>query len=165
MKTEIQTCPDRNAMPGPWKIGNGLDKWRTDRWSRNILVIRFWHWVDHIFDLLKNGKQTHFIGKHNNEWLWKWGPPRTCSFCGGIHPEDAIRLIQDGWEIEATGKTYKRYLEPPGYHQHMADLRQTIATSDKVPEFWSPVPPVKLYVSHFNDDQVSRFNQALHSDK
>lgn len=38
---------------------------------------------------------------------------RTCNHCGGIHPEDAIRLIAEGCKVEGTTKGYKRYLHVP----------------------------------------------------
>jgi hypothetical protein len=80
-------------------------------------------------------------GANNDRWLGSGDPPRTCSFCGGIHPEDAIRLVSENWRIEPTTKDYKRYLQPP------------------LPG-WHPTPPVKLYVQHFSDEQVERFNAA-----
>ncbi|MBY0512749.1 MAG: hypothetical protein K2P78_02415 [Gemmataceae bacterium] len=102
-------------------------------------------------------------GAENDLWLWHWGPPRTCSFCGGIHPEDAIRLLTEGWEVEGTTKGYKRYLRPPGTHAKneaiMASLRG--GAPAEAPAVWSPVPPVKLYVQHLTEEQIERFNAAL----
>lgn len=163
---DVQTCPDRNSMPGPWKFGENLDRWETDRWSRNVLLIRIKHFFTILFNRIKNrGRQTLFMGSHNDEWLWKWGPPRTCSFCGGIHPEDAIRLVSEGWEVETTfGKSYKRYLEAPGYKAHiekMSEIARTTRDFSMLPDYWSPVPPVKVYVAHFSQDQVDRFNKEL----
>ena len=74
---------------------------------------------------------------------------RTCSFCGGAHPEDVIRLLEAGWEDERTDKPYKGYLHPPGTKLH--DHR-TFHRGEKVPR-----PPlldtmfgqVKFYAPHF----------------
>jgi hypothetical protein len=168
MKTEIQTCPDRISQFGPWKRDELLDTWDRGRWSNNLLLVRVGRFLRKWANILKNhGKQTFFEGDHNDEWLWRGPIPRTCSFCGGIHPDDAIRLVSEGWEMENTGKSYKRYLEPPGYHNHMEELHQKIYETgvpvdhSTFPEFWSPVPPVKLYVTHFDKDQVEKFNEAL----
>lgn len=105
-------------------------------------------------------------GETNDLWLWPGDVPRTCSYCGGIHPEDAIRLVTEGWEVEATGKSYKRYLNPPGTAAKrvavLANLRAGISqmevTADQV---WGPTPPAKLYTDHLNDEQIGRFNAAL----
>ena len=98
-------------------------------------------------------------------WKWPWAP-RTCSFCGGVHPDDAIRLLEEGWEVERTDKSYKRYLHPPGYYARLANITDSIRTfrngvgKEPVVTFRSPVPPVKLYVNHFDERQIARFNSA-----
>ena len=76
--------------------------------------------------------------------LWSYGgeQPRTCSFCGGVHPDDAIALIRAGWRVQDTDKGDKRYMAPPSGHP-------------------SPVPPVKLYVQHCTEEQIEHFNRAL----
>lgn len=70
------------------------------------------------------------------------GPqPRTCSYDGGIHPDDAIALLQSGeWRVVPTSKSYKMYME-----RNDGKLF---------------IPPVKVYVNHFDDDQIKRFNAA-----
>jgi hypothetical protein len=83
----------------------------------------------------------------------------------GIHPEDAIRLVKEGWEVDATGKSYKRYLNPPGTKTSLgaaiAGIRAGREPGQGVPSVWSPGPPVKLYVAHFSDADVKTFNEAL----
>lgn len=69
-------------------------------------------------------------------------PPRTCSYCGGVHPQDALDLMQKGWRIEATDKSYKRYMHPPHGTREAS-------------------PPVKLYVMHLTPEQIDRFNSLL----
>jgi len=114
-------------------------RWETDRWSRP-----------------------------GERWPEGSKPPRTCSYCGGVHPDDAIGLVEAGWEVEKTGKIYKRYLHPPGYGRHvkklMALLREDMLEGDsQEPEFVGPSLPVKLYVMHFDQEQVERFNAAVHA--
>lgn len=112
--SEKQTCPDRFWF-GVHNKSEGLDSWVVDRWmprSDGGTVV----------------------------WGWSW-MPRSCSFCGGIHPDDAIRLVREGWKVEATGKFYKRYLNPP--------------------DGLGVVPPVKLYVFHFDLEARKLFNLAI----
>jgi hypothetical protein len=102
--------------------------------------------------------------------LWPGPGPvaRVCSFDGGIHPEDAIRLIQAGWEVEGTDKGYKRYMHPPGYrascNRAMDRLRHR-QLGEPLPSdparVESPIPPVKVYVHHFTEAQIQRFNAAI----
>jgi len=142
-----------------------LDWWDSRRWTKNILAVRARHAIEHLVDLLKHkGRQTLFRGLHNDEWLWPGDVPRTCSYCGSIHPVDALRLVSEGWEVEGTGKSYKRYLNPPGYRNVLQDYFDAKCSGEKrwknaYP--WSPVPPVKLYVDHLTRDQVERLN-AIH---
>ena len=99
---------------------------------------------------------------HDSWTTYRWGPhykarwpegwaagqrilydkPRTCSYCGGAHPDDVIALMERGWWVEATDKNYKRYLHAPS----------------GLPE---PSPPVKIYVQHFSEAQVDRFNKII----
>lgn len=78
--------------------------------------------------------------------LWRWGEqPRTCSGCGGVHPEDAIALLKSGFRAMGTDKGYKWYLEPP------------------VPSDASHVdliPPAKLYAWRADSDQRTRLIAA-----
>lgn len=143
---EKQTCGRRMSNPGPWagpfKAEENLDVWDTDRWDSNR--------------------------RDSVKWNWSW-KPRTCSFCGSVHPEDAIKLLKEGWEVETTGKSYKRYLEPPGYRKAMEKLlgnvRQRNLDAKDNPfdnnETWSPTPPAKFYTHHLNEDTLKRFNEAI----
>lgn len=71
-------------------------------------------------------------------WEERGNGYRQCSFCGGMHPEDAIKFVTEGKAVDPTTKPYKRYI---------------LGVSG----------PGKLYVMHFSDDQVKRFNAALRS--
>lgn len=109
-------------------------RWETDRWTRG----------DHVV------------------WPVGFDHPRTCSYCGGVHPDDAIALLRAGWEMEGTGKSYKRYLHPPGYHVATQLDIDAIRSGEKVPPgVGSPVPPVKVYVWHFDQKQIDAFNEVL----
>lgn len=41
---------------------------------------------------------------------------RTCSYCGGLHPDDAIAAVEKGCVVEGTTKAYKRYILVPNKH-------------------------------------------------
>jgi hypothetical protein len=148
-----QACPRRgeNALssrlplPDTWDRG----RWAATREEAEAEVAEF---------MAEN--PTGSIG----EVLWP-GPhpqPRSCSYCGGIHPDDAVTLVRAGWESEDTTKSYKRYLQPPGYRAYMnrlLDAGYDVAHVEKGTS--SPVPPVKLYTMHFAREQVKEFNAAL----
>jgi hypothetical protein len=90
--------------------------------------------------------------------------PRSCSFCGSIHPEDAIILLNMGWEVELTTKRYKRYLHPSGFKKRMEEVLTAIKEGKEVDEdkpegYWEPSPVVKLYTMHFSKEQMERFNR------
>jgi hypothetical protein len=67
--------------------------------------------------------------------------PRTCTWCGGIHPDDAIALIGAGFRLEETDKGYKFYMHP-------VDGTYTI-------------PPIKLYLAHFSNEQVAHADEII----
>lgn len=134
VKVEAQSCPRRTGELGPWKRDEGLDAWERGRLAATQEEA--------------DAEVAEFMTAHPNgsigHVLWSYGgeQPRTCSFCGGVHPEDAIALIVSGWRVGGTDKSYKRYIEPPLGQPH-------------------PVPPVKVYAQHFTPEQVDAFNAAL----
>lgn len=92
--------------------------------------------------------------------------PRTCSFCGGVHPEDAIALLKLGWELDSTGKWYKAYMEPPGTMLQRNRIIKAIGNQEKEKEAFRvphvhPSPPVKLYTMHFSETQIREVNDYL----
>lgn len=103
------------------------------------------------------------------KWPEGFTKPRTCTNCGGVDPEGATRLIEEGWEVEGTGKSYKRYLNPPGCHAARHAFIESVrdgALDDPgraalLPRVETPIPPVKLYVAHFSEEQIARLNQAV----
>ena len=91
-----------------------VDHWRTDYWSKGLSFCAY----------------------------LKYDVPRACSYDGGIHPEDAIELVRDGWTIQTTDKEYKKYMQHPSGRVRF-------------------LPPVKVYSWHFSEDQKNRFNETL----
>lgn len=95
--------------------------------------------------------------KGEGDWRLEWFP-RSCSFCGSIHPDDALHLLDTGWEVGATRKPYKVYLEPPGTGK--ASVAELAAIREKgvegLADIWRPVPPVKLYAQHITAELAAR---------
>lgn len=135
MAEELQQCPRRDEGFVYRRGDGGPDHWYMGRWAATLEEAE-----KKAADLAARG-----VGSHAPSFVWPGNKtqPRICSYCGGIHPEDAIALIEEGWLVGGTDKAYKRYLEPPNGK--------------------SLVPPVKLYVQHFTQGQVDRFNLALRS--
>ena len=143
------TCGSRMEQMGPWDRKEGLDNWTTGRW-RNKLHRR---WVKYAHrDYERSNKIDAFLRKLKDKtgiyisWyhggtLWEWGKqPRNCTFCGSVHPDDAIEFINKEWTLHRA-KGYKYYLNPSeGPH---------------------PVPPVKLYTWHVSKEQADALNKAL----
>lgn len=161
MSNEKQTCGRRMGEMGPWERAEGMDEWETNRWSVDFAAVDAKHEAEKKrWEEESNGRTTIHYSPVGDKWVWDSPVPRTCSFCGSIHPDDAFRLIEAGWEIEIA-KSYKFYLNPPGYREHMDRcLRGEFGDG-----YHSPVPPVKGYSPHFNEEQVKRLNAALAEQK
>ena len=181
---ERQRCPRRDEGYGYDKSPTA-DSWRPRNWGltwarhlaywwnnglvgialrrlQNTLWQREWH---RLRGWLPNPPQG------GTTWEWPW-QPRTCSFCGGVHPEDAARLVMEGWDAGVTDKDYKWYLEPPGtrerYIRAMKALRSEVRADPAHKEErpgWAAVPPVKLYLQHFSTEQITKLNAALATQK
>lgn len=155
-RVEQQTCPRRMNDMGPWEYKEGLDWWVRGTWAATQQEA--------------DAEVADFMAAHprggigNVLWLYPGEQPRTCSFCGGAHPDDIVALLRAGWEVEGTSKSYKRYLEPPGHRRYMDEIMAHRGTADGAaprPRYPSPVPPVKVYVQHFSEEQIAAFNSAL----
>jgi len=73
------------------------------------------------------------------KWEYRVSVARQCSFCGGIHPEDALQLlILPGVAVVPTDKSYKAYLRAPIEHR----------------EF-------KVYFQHFSPEQIAAWNGKM----
>jgi hypothetical protein len=116
-------CPRRHEAPygqNGLETNSTPDWWETDSWTGN----NYGHLSEHMA---------------SNSWPINAKEPRTCSYCGSVHPEDAFALIESGqWLVDPTDKNYKLYLSL---------LAREI----------SPVPLVKLYFQHFSDSDCDRF--------
>jgi len=85
---------------------------------------------------------------------WHW-IPRRCSFCGSLNPDDALRLLSEGWtEEKATGKRYKAYFNPPA--DHTAMRRGLGSDNPDQPKEKSVMP--KLYMWHLSEAQLKEMN-------
>lgn len=148
-------CAERRNLP------NLTFKSNHDYWDKRTFRKRP-VWLMRILAALKFHKLGFRIRFHSATWKWYWHP-RTCSFCGSVHPEDAIRLIEEGWEVDVA-KQYKFYLNPPGYQE---SVRQQLAMKNPFDKSsypkgrWSPVPPVKAYLWHFTKEQMETINGIL----
>lgn len=181
-----QTCPRRSEGPG--FRGVNQDWWRSDQWGRRWFrksvywlhngpasklarSISDWGWEtarQRDFDWF--GRRARWIGQTFNwysggtRWEWPW-QPRACSYCGGGHPDDIIRLLREGWEIEGTTKPYKRYVAPPRIGVRALSgpyCDDHKGQPIKLPvRAWSPVPPVKLYTPHFSEEQIKIANDLI----
>jgi hypothetical protein len=75
-------------------------------------------------------------------WPESSNMPRVCSYCGGVHPGDAIALLADGWSLGLSEQHYKFYMQPDSGE---AD----------------PLPPLKLYLMHFSQTEVLRADDVI----
>lgn len=157
---EKQTCGRRMGDFGPWEHAEGLDEWETNRWSLDFAAVDARHEAEAKRVAEESqGRSTIYYSPVGDKWVWDGPIPRTCSFCGGVHPDDAFRLIEAGWEIEIA-KSYKFYLNPPGYHAHLTNFR-----IGEKSDYHSPVPPVKGYSHHFTKEQTDRLNLLYREQK
>lgn len=147
MTDEQLMCP-RRAGCVPHSAFPDHDEWETNRWTRHP----------------EHDKWPEVLGEY----------PRSCSFCGSVHPEDAIDLIKNrGWEIEPSTKSYKWYINPPGAMLHhkriMASFEGKQPGRGNDPDveaaFKAPhhevIPPVKLYGMHGTPEQLAELNGLL----
>ena len=145
-----------------WETNN----WTWQRWFMERVIrtnwSRFRDWLEMRFGIPHRGGYSG-----GTYWPWGFAKPRTCSYCGGVHPDDALALLKAGWEVDTTTKSYKRYLEPPGYAEFTKRLVENIhmGMNERIPHIESPVPPVTLYVYHFSPKQIEAFNAELLSQR
>jgi len=88
--------------------------------------------------------------------------PVACSYCGCIRPEDAIRIIEAGFEISPSTKSYKWYIEVPGHAKHhkmtISAIQNDQLDSIKDHKLISVGLPIKLYAHHLTPEQISVLN-------
>ena len=66
----------------------------------------------------------------------EWRKDNTCSWCGGLNPDEALSRIEDGERISVTDKNYKIYMSEN--HQ-------------------------KVYFQHFTEDHMKKFIELMNS--
>lgn len=158
---ETQTCPRRIHEMGPWAHEPHLDRWTDGGWSDDLEEAEK---RAREKDQIRRDKFGDDVAQHPTQpqvWLGPGSVPRFCSFCGSLHPDDAIELVELGWEVIGTTKTYKRYLEPPGTALSRSVTIKRLRGNDKVvpPSVWKA--QLKVYIMHFDKDQAKRWNEAL----
>lgn len=113
------------------------------------------------------GPVPEFVGRQD-QWLtdrWQGGdwpqeygaPPRACSYCGGLHPDDAINLVNAGWEVDTNTSASKWILEPPGSTALNKVLIEAIGSHSGMEDVVPPhsiKPQVKFYAQHASSEQV-----------
>ncbi len=186
VRAEVQTCPRRKeSFRACASTAIGTDRWERSRW----------HPARVLLDRLRNRfgvmpltpKELLALMLGGTRWPIGEPSPRSCSYCGGVHPADAVALIRRGWRVESTTKCYERYLHPPGSTDPIAEARiederfKTLIAEGKPfhearetvlrerAERWQarsarvhePIPPVKLYTQHFTESDRVAFNDAL----
>lgn len=149
-------CPRRNESPRAWP---GPDTWDTDRWFRP---------EDPAYAayLARRAPDGLHYSATDRQWLDPGAVPQTCSYCGSIAPADALRLLEAGWEVEVTGKWYKRYLNPQGTAAHRQAVLTALRTHTPLPvvaAYWMPTPPVKVYVPHLTDAEIAQWNALIYA--
>jgi len=158
VRTEQQRCPRRDENPVNSAHFSHADWWERGRWASTQQEADA-----EVAEMIAESPNVSSVG--NLTWGYGGEQPRTCSYCGGIHPDDAIALIKAGWSVDATDKGYKRYLEPPGYRAYAESFWKVragdMSEAHRPPRVESPTPPVKLYVQHFNAEQIAAFNVVL----
>jgi|SRR5579871_5547015 len=68
------------------------------------------------------GPDSPFVAPFNGEATWRDEPDgtRTCSYCGSLHPDDFLDIMQhyaageEGYRFSTTSKGYKAYGNRPG---------------------------------------------------
>ena len=138
MTAERFHCPLRPQLPSS-------DKQPPDQW---VL-----HWG--------TGSEREAMSPGYTIWRWHW-TPLACSNCGGLRPEDASRLMAEGWESETTQTHTALLLHPPGYWQCHEDMIREIHSNGiqgwRQPQGqWAPRPPALARSEHFTPDSQEAF--------
>lgn len=89
------------------------------------------------------------FGKGDDSWRSEPNGDRTCSFCGSLHPDDAIkhlkRYVETGGKegrFSTTSKTYKVYVNGPNVKN-------------------AAEGGIKFYVWHADDEQLKTLNGLI----
>jgi hypothetical protein len=71
----------------------------------------------------------------------EWRGDKTCSYCGSLDPDEALRLVEAGEQVDPTDKNYKMYVNG------------------------SSSPSGKVYFQHFSREQCERLIGLLNAKK
>lgn len=133
-------CPLRAGEPVPRTTPFGPDLWERDRWSPSWPA-RLLAWWERWTGLSRRRRPVR--------WPRNLQPPRSCSFCGALHPEDAIAFVRlhggRGWRVRRSTNTRRWILPYPG----TGILR--------------PRPALKVHLQHLTGEEVERFNREVRS--
>ncbi len=103
-----------------------------------------------------------------DEWPAHYVKPRTCTGCGGVHPEDVLRMMREGWTDEVCDRRHKGYLNPPGYQAELTAWQTANAQPQpgiggdpmkSYPQHPIKGPPIKFYIAHFTEEQRAEVNK------
>jgi hypothetical protein len=116
---QMHVCPmSKSVSPS--------DRWTETTWSRLLnLEHKILTWGNAIG------------GIREVTWFHKW-VPRSCTFCGSIYPEDAIRLCSEGWTVD-----------------RVSDAKYSF-----FPREWIPKPQVVLFSVHVTFKQLKKLEEV-----
>lgn len=105
----------------------------------------------------------------DGSWWERWPhdikPPRTCSFCGSVHPADLLELLLAGFEMEPSNKGDKWYVHPPGWRKHMDRVFGELRMNPVKSAFVEAQPLIKFYTQHATTEELARINSQLRANR
>jgi hypothetical protein len=115
-----------------------------------------------------------YDGKNIDTWRKREGH-EVCSYCGSVTPQALFDAIENGFEITATDKSYKIYVDLPGdgKKRSKSSANFPVEGYKKVPfkkEWRAPAKPStvfhgKFYFQHLGDGDRKRFIALMNSGK
>lgn len=77
--------------------------------------------------------------RKGSEWPKGIKMPRSCDYCGSVHPGDVPYLIENNFRISPSTKGYKYYIDGPS----------------------SISPCIKLYTMHISEEHKNKINMKI----
>lgn len=97
----------------------------------------------------------------------KWREDHTCSYCGSLNPDEFMRRLEArDVTLVPTDKSYKVYVEGPGFTQTFRDCpRDAICKGPEECTHWATraVGGTKFYFQHLSPEQQVRFIELYNS--
>lgn len=114
----------------------------------------------------------------------------SCSYCGSLAPDKFMELVEQGWWVDPTDKSYKAYLAEPLTGDQVAEARDRWMATDFVGRVrlaacadhadnvelaieheWQQMPAAsghgsvraKFYYQHLSSDQMDRFIELVNA--